>query len=93
MKIDLLKNKIEILENFDFKKVHDAMLALKWEWYQYHGIPTIDIIKTEAEKLLDECINNSEKKISISTGGFTVRKYKHGLSLKFIVEEWDTGTS
>jgi len=89
-----MKEKIEqIMENFDFEKVHKVMVALGWEWYLGRGgsgIPSVKSLKERAGELLsnvDDLICEGDT-ITSSSGGFEA-KYADGcLSLSFIVEEW-----
>lgn len=58
----------DIMENFDFKKVHTIMEQLGWKWASCRfGVPTMEELKGEAKRLLTEaCV----AKTHISTGGF-----------------------
>jgi len=84
----------EILDYFDFEKVHEVMLHLDWKWASIHGdprVPTVDELKQEAEKLLREAWEN---KTSLATGGFYVTYHKEdvdsgyedGLELNFQID-------
>ena len=87
------KMKIQnIMENFDFKKVHNVMGQLDWTWASTkYGVPTIDEMKCEAKRLLiDACI----EKTCVSTGGFRAvyEECSQGdpdpyIGLEFIIEE------
>ena len=89
-----MKEKIEqIMENFDFEKVHKAMVALELEWYfglDGSRIPSVEELKKKAGELLsnvDDLICG-DYAVSSFYGGFEA-KYDDGcLSLSFIVEEW-----
>ena len=74
-----------IMDNFDFHKVHKVMKQLNWHWaFAEEGIPREDELRKEARKLLNEClyalIKNGEDNWSIATGGFQVRatNYRDG---------------
>ena len=82
----------DIMEDFDFQKVHDVMTYLDWKWaMSKHGVPTIDELKNEANRLLiDACV----EKNCVSTGGFRAvyEECSPGdpdpyIGLEFIVEE------
>ena len=78
----------ELLKNFDFKKVHKAMLALEWEWRMgdsTYGIPSKKTIKETARRLLKEAF---DRKTTIGTGGFTASYDGETLLLMFVVEEF-----
>lgn len=83
-----------IMRNFDFNKVHRVMQTLGWHWITYNKgqeVPSIDIIKKEAKRLLVDAVTEKE---TIATGGFRAT-YEKGteedpepfLSLEFIVED------
>ena len=84
-----MKEKIEqIMENFDFEKVHRVMVALEWEWcFGLDGrrIPSVCTLKKEASRLLSGAWMT---KTTVSTGGFSAEYNDGYLSLSFIVEEW-----
>ena len=78
----------ELLKDFDFKKVHKAMLALEWEWRMgdsTYGIPSKKTIKETARRLLKEAF---DRKATIGTGGFTASYDGETLLLMFVVEEF-----
>ncbi len=82
----------DIMEDFNFQKVHDVMVQLDWKWAMTkYGTPTVDELKREAKDLLIEaCIERN----CISTGGFRA-VYEEGtpgdpdpfIGLEFIIEE------
>jgi hypothetical protein len=84
----------EIIEEFDFGKVHNVMTHLNWKWWD--EIPTMGKIIVSASEMLDEVYSEAEttKKDSFrSTGGFNAQAYYEGgnikLQLKFVLTEWD----
>lgn len=88
----------EIMEYFDFDRVHKAMVALNWTWFDV-GAPTIDDLKRQARRLLDEVAskieNSDEGQFYIATGGFkaSARRYEKSpggilLELTFEVSRW-----
>lgn len=87
----------KLLDNFDFHKVHKAMVALQWEYYDSDKVPDIDRIKTFARSALFRSLSYSKfkkKKATASSGGFTAtaRKYKDGeilFSLDFRVADFN----
>ena len=94
----------EVLDEFDFEKVHLTMKALKWTWATVPGIPTIDRLKETAEYLLRGSIEGALKCENLhgeapylhATGGFKAYCYRNrykqitSLHLEFIVSEWET---
>jgi len=82
----------DILEDFNFQKIHDVMEQLDWKWVMTkYGVPTLDELKREAKRLLiDACIERT----CVSTGGFRA-VYEEGtpddpepyIGLEFIIEE------
>lgn len=96
-----LQQKIDnIMDCFDFNKVHDIMEHLNWKWATTRGeVPDIIDLKQCARKLLndvvDQYINNricrdeQSQVFGISTGGFKAELYYEILELSFILESWD----
>lgn len=73
----------DIMDTFDFARVHKAMVALDWKWAFCDGAPEEYELRKFARKLLkDACIHGST-----SCGGFTAIYEPDYLSLKFILEE------
>ena len=62
------KKKIrDIMERFDFEKVHGIMKSLDWKWaFSKEGTPTVEELKSEAYRLLAMAC---EEKTNVSTGG------------------------
>ena len=96
-----LRNKIDdIMENFDFERVHKVMDMLEWRWGSAkNGVPSVEELKKEAKRLL---VSACVEKNHISTGGFKAVFEKStgwGLDndddpyvgLEFILEEWEGG--
>lgn len=94
---DVNRNKLEecldnIMDNFDFKKVHDVMEHLDWKWAGVGGVPTVDDLKEEAARLLWDVCNDSENCL-IATGGFEAsRDFEDPedplVELKFVLEQY-----
>lgn len=69
----------DILDYFDFEKVHKAMEALDWEWVSPYGlaVPLLGDLRKQARQLLTDAFKkvtpglNSE--FFIATGGFIVQ--------------------
>lgn len=80
----LLQQKKEILDCFDFDKVHEYMKETGWSWWS--GIPTATEIKLTAARLLDNVIQSKQPASDSSTGGLTAYKMPWGLTLHFSVE-------
>ena len=94
----------EVLAHFDFDKVKQTMDALDWTWRGSKETPTIQELKEEAERLLNNAIDQvlstkNEERHEVgwiaATGGFKAMawKTKKGklakVQLEFIVSEWD----
>ena len=84
-----------IMDEFDFDRVHKAMMALNWQWYFIDGIyaiPTIEDLRYKAEQLLLDAISTLEKNYYVATGGFVVRKEDNNfISLSFELTDCDNG--
>jgi hypothetical protein len=78
----------EIMDNFDFYRVHKCMVALDWVWGKPGFIPDLSELKKKARTLLKDAIHRGN---GSSTGGLkAIIDVPEGvLSLEFIVEQWD----
>ena len=94
------KMMFDIINNFDFEKVHIAMNHLGWTWYSI-GSPTVDDLRFAAreriESVIKSCLldgNPNDEYIS-SSGGLkaTAIKDDYGqitfLELEFVLTSWD----
>lgn len=71
----------QIIDRFDFQKVHDYMVKTGWKW---HGeVPTMDDIRMTAARLLVEAQMDPKEIVSMGTGGFRVYKLPWGIELVF----------
>jgi hypothetical protein len=90
----------DILNNFNFQKVHDTMKCLNWTWYP-KGIPTTDYIVFSAREKIESVIKNClldakpDQEYFVSSGGLkaTAIKDDYGqitfLELEFILTSWE----
>lgn len=66
---EVLNNQLEeIMDSFDFDKVHEIMSALKWNWAttEKGGIPDKYELRRKARQLMKQAINGEGS----GTGGF-----------------------
>jgi len=67
----------DIIENFQWEKVHKAMEALNWTWHDSEGkTPSIGALFRCATKLLHDAYDGAEKEkedYMAATGGFYAR--------------------
>lgn len=87
----------EIMDWFDFDKVHKAMVATDWRWTGFDDVPSVEEIRADARKNLKEVIErHSEEGGYVYSGGLkaSLKKYDEGdvLTLEFIVSDWDART-
>ena len=65
----------DVIDAFNFEKVHIAMTALDWQWQTTtgngHELPSITRLKALARHLLRESINNKV----VASGGFEARYF------------------
>ena len=85
----------EIMDNFDFAKVEQAMKAVNWTWASTDGVPEQYELRREARRLLKDVasknVRESDMRYAVATGGFKATKYFDGeLQLDFILASWDT---
>ena len=84
----------DILDEFDFDKVHKVMEFLDWGWtdgYRPLEVPTVGQLRIRARTLMKDLIGKEDG--GTATGGFWVtKKTFDGLPyyrLIFAVTEWD----
>ena len=91
----------ELMERFDFKKVHSVMKFLNWRWVstkEGYGVPCVEELRSTAEDLLYRAVHEYERAgqpetgMTVATGGFqaVVETFKSGppkLQLLFYVDE------
>jgi hypothetical protein len=69
----------EVIDFFDFEKVHNVMEFLNWQWQGAGiGVPKVYDLKETATNLIIETINKTletSKDYSITTGGFEASSY------------------
>lgn len=72
------------MDEFEFQKVHFAMMALDWKWHDSEaGIPSIPELRKLARRLL------LEVKTETGSGGFYAKADQWGrLSLEFVLDSW-----
>jgi hypothetical protein len=77
----------EIMDNFDFERVHQCMTALDWTWHDSDGVPDKATLRRSARRLLRGCVARGGG----GSGGFQthIDREEGSLSLSFVVEEWD----
>jgi hypothetical protein len=87
---------IEVVDNFNWEKVHNYMTQNHWTWdfgsdgngNRIRSVPNIDILKKTAHRLLAEAV---KIKGFSSTGGLYATCSKDELSLFFYIEAYQTG--
>lgn len=101
--LKVLKTKLkETLERLDFDRINKTMITLNWGWIKPHyetvKTPNIDELKESVVHLVIKTFHcyktSNEFPISVGTGGFEVELTPSGkyfnISVKFVVEEWET---
>jgi hypothetical protein len=87
----------EVMDNFDFGKVANVMLALNWVWATTkYEVPEEAEIRKHARTLLTLTYENAIKVgrgYTVGTGGFEANyDIDHKmLSLKFVASSWEAG--
>lgn len=83
------KNLKQLIENFNFVKVHTTMVHLDWHWSEYENVPTVGQMVIKVMSMFDD-LNTSNDTNLISTGGFTIEKINSHYKLFFAVDEWES---
>jgi len=82
----------DIMEDFDFKKVHKVMSMLGWNWgignYEM-AVPSVRLLTKEAERLLREAAEHFDTKETwtVGSGGFEASAFDGALTLQFVLTE------
>jgi hypothetical protein len=78
----------QIIDRFDFQKVHDYMVLTGWKWFD--EVPTQEDLRRTAARLLVEAQMDPQEVVSMGTGGFRVYKLPWGLELVFAMKRSGT---
>lgn len=88
----------DILDEFDFMRVHAHMKHAKWEWLVPDGglqVPTMQMLRRTARRLLLSVAHKAtDNGYMSSTGGFEAEGFKIEdsdvpyLTLKFVLTQW-----
>lgn len=81
----------DILDRFDFARVHRVMVATRWTWHKTENgegkVPTIADLRRAARTYVNFVYASRDPEAYISSGGFVARKDSDGcLILEFVVE-------
>ena len=77
----------EILDEFDFEKVHRTMKALDWTWYGSDGVPSIGDLRRAARELLQELLKHNH--YCVGTGGLFAYRMADTVGLRFEVASYE----
>jgi hypothetical protein len=61
----------DILDDFDFDKLHSCMKAMRWEWDA--NIPTAEMLEAQGRMLL-ETLSSEPDTVEIEVGGLRARR-------------------
>lgn len=78
----------EILDEFDFERVHRAMIALQWSYHNTEGTPHIGDLRRLARSLLKQVVEAKGIQ-SVASGGFTAYMHSGLLGLRFEVTQFE----
>jgi hypothetical protein len=84
-----------IMEAFDFRRVHQVMTALDWQWGMATGpqlaVPSVSDLKAKALELLHQAWLEGDSGTAECSGGFQAWRQDGGMVLQFVADE--TGSS
>lgn len=87
----------EVMDEFDFVRVYQAMHHLGWVWATaVDGVPTIGEMRRQVRKLMKMTYNDAHKfgedEYTVGTGGFEVyyNKKHDFFDVKFVLTSWRT---
>lgn len=82
----------DVMDWFDFEKVHLVMTALDWTWASSYDVPDVPALRKEVRRLMRSLWESNNE--FISSGGFTVRLCREEnwarFSVSFQVADWDS---
>ena len=82
----------EVMDWFDFEKVHRVMTMLDWKWANTGGVPEIPDLRKRVRDLMRSLWNSED--VCHGTGGFMVRLYREEnwtrFSVAFQVADWNS---
>ena len=78
----------EILDNFDFTKIHAYMTLTNWTW-RNDGVPTIEAMREAAREYLLKVCAAPEPETSYGSGGFVAYKSDDVVHLSFELEWYE----
>ena len=103
-KIEYLQQRIdEVMDWFDFDKVHSVMTILKWYWGGEDGVPQIPEIQILRKHVRDymkqtyyDLLNENKDFYAMASGGFVVECIKDEdgfiqFNVRFELANWNTG--
>ena len=76
-----------IMDNFNFDRVHTAMVVLNWQWDQI-GVPEVEHLREAARNLLEQAADK-ETGWSVGSGGFEAINNGDHMRLEFTLEQWE----
>lgn len=86
----------EVMDGFDFVKVHNVIKFLDWKWDLggWMDVPSIYLLAATARSLLTTAAAHlGEEYFCVGTGGFTASvECETELMLRFHVAEWGCST-
>lgn len=89
----------KVIEDFDFEKVHKAMVATGWKWTTHNPNDSQEVETPSIPRLIKTCLrmlkDASDGGTGCSTGGFSVNRFKREdgtdyLDLSFTIESADS---
>lgn len=75
-----------VMNNFNFDKVLDHMIATDHKWYmgsEGHRVPDMEDLRNNARSLLVKAAYHNDSTSNVGTGGFMAYKLSWGMSLTF----------
>lgn len=77
-----------VLDNFDFERVHKAMVALDWHWASVGDVPEIYDLRVKSRELLHDVLRKEQ--YLVGTGGLyaTYDREYDMLGLRFCIDDF-----
>ncbi len=82
----------EVMDEFNFDRVHRTMMFLDWKWGMPGTVPSIGDLRRAARARMQECIEKNWH--SIESGGLRAEydpETKDWIRLNFVLADWTAG--
>lgn len=98
MNIDEQKMVDEVMDWFDWERVHKVMEFLDWKWGLAGEVPSIQELRSKAREHMYIVIDANKPQYMITSGGLKATAFRDeksgkltGVHLEFVLADWYAG--